>query len=67
MGWAEAVRPMIKSQRFVEKIKQTWWQIQNTPEEELAKQSESGKMSDVWKILYAIWRQRRKTRPEPSP
>lgn len=51
---------MIRSKRFVEKINQTWQQIKETPEEELDKLSKSGNMNDVWKILYAIWRQRRK-------
>lgn len=51
---------MIRSKRFVEKISQTWQRIQETPEEELDKLSKSGIMNDVWKILYAIWRQRRK-------
>lgn len=51
---------MIRSNRFVEKINSTWQQIKETPEEVLTEQSKSGNMNDVWKILYAIWRQRRK-------
>lgn len=51
---------MIQNDRFIKIIKETWQIIQETPIEVLTKQAESGKMRDVWKILYAIWRQRRK-------
>lgn len=51
---------MEKSKRFVKIINETWKLIQETPEDILTKQSKFGNMRDVWKILYAIWRQRKK-------